>query len=193
VPLPLLQTIAFKPALPEKAAAAGRIGFGGVIKTLLRFDERWWGSVVDRERDKMVFIVSNEALTTWWEQYPERLPLLVGWVAGPRADKIKGFSNDEIIRLALVSLSHIFGVSEDDLRRRLVHATVANWLTDRWARGAYSYPTVETAAAVKELSRPVGQRLFFAGEALYQGQETATVEGALASGREAAEMLLRNV
>ena len=42
VPLPLLKEIALPRAAREKVAAAADIGFGNVIKILLRFDSRWW-------------------------------------------------------------------------------------------------------------------------------------------------------
>jgi hypothetical protein len=42
VPLPVLQEIMLPPAVHEKAAATAAIGFGNVIKLLLRFKARWW-------------------------------------------------------------------------------------------------------------------------------------------------------
>jgi monoamine oxidase len=43
VPLPLLQQITLHEAIREKSGAVGHIGFGNVIKTLLRFETRLVG------------------------------------------------------------------------------------------------------------------------------------------------------
>jgi len=47
VPLPLLEEIALPSMERERAAAAAYIGFGNVIKILMRFETRWW---LDDER-----------------------------------------------------------------------------------------------------------------------------------------------
>jgi monoamine oxidase len=119
------------------------------------------------------------------------LPLLTGWAAGPNAEKIKDLTDSEIIDLALTSLSNLFKVNRHTLKKKLIAAKVANWLTDTFALGAYSYATVESKKAAQELIKPVANRIFLAGEALYRGQETATVEGALANGKETAEYIMK--
>lgn len=184
--LPILQEIVFKPGLSEKRKAASQIGFGGVIKIQLLFDDDWWRTPWRHSQQKMAFLFSKEVITTWWGQYPESLPLLTGWVAGPKADQIKKLTTDEMIDRAITSLSNIFGMSPNNIKQKLRTANVANWLTDKFARGAYSYPTPESERALRELAKPVNNRIFFAGEAFYRGQETATVEGALTSGQQTA-------
>lgn len=188
--LPTLKNIHFEPALPGKMAAVSKIGSGGVIKTLLLFDDRWWANALEKDPSKMVFVVSDEAIDTWWGQYGEATPLLVGWSAGPAAEKIKDYPSEKIVDLALTSLVNIFSVKREMLEKKFVKARVINWLIDDFTLGAYSYSTPGTEAALAELERPVDNRLFFTGEAFYRGQETATVEGALASGQETAKRVL---
>lgn len=190
VSLPLIQNIHFTPPLAGKIMVATNMGFGGVIKILLLFKERWWADTLSKEPSKMVFIVSDQTIPSWWSQYPEPLPFLVGWVAGPKAERMKEYSSGEIIDQALTSLANIFGVNRDVLKENLGTAKVVNWVNDPLALGAYSYPTSETEKAAEELVKPVDNKIFFAGEALYRGQETATVEGALASGKETAKRIL---
>ena len=100
-----------------------------------------------------------------------------------------------MVALALTSLSHIFNVSESDLRHELVASKVLKWGADPFARGAYSYYTPETPAAIRTLLEPVAGRLFFAGEALYAGETSGvvggTVEAALASGLASAKAILK--
>jgi monoamine oxidase len=50
---------------------------------------------------------------------------------------------------------------------------------------------VATQEAKNILNQPVADTLFFAGEALYEGTEMATVEAALASGISTARKILK--
>jgi len=190
VPLPVLQHIQFMPALPRKMEAARQIGFGPVIKILLRFKSKWWTHARGRNLERMFFMFSNEAIPTWWTQYPEPYATLTGWVAGPRAHSLSKLSEAEILDRALLSLSNIFKVGLDELRGEMRVSRVIDWAADPFARGAYSYATPESEAAIEQLLEPVDGKLFFAGEGVYQGEATGTVEAALSSGKAAAEWIL---
>ncbi len=188
--LPTLSQINFSPSIPEKIAAASKIGFGAVIKILLKFKSKWWVNTLDSDLSKMIFMLTNEDVTAWWTQYPESHPVLTGWIPGPLALRLSKESPEKIINVALDSLSKTFKVSKDFLQNELIDSRVVNWPADPLAQGAYSYATPETKEAHAELIKPVNNRIFFAGEALYSGKETATVEGALASGKETAAKIL---
>jgi monoamine oxidase len=78
-------------------------------------------------------------------------------------------------------------VSAARLERLLLGAWSHDWNSDPYARGAYSYQVTGGAGATSALARPVGGRLFFAGEATDTEGATGTVHGATASGRRAAQ------
>ncbi|MBI2003418.1 MAG: FAD-dependent oxidoreductase [Parcubacteria group bacterium] len=191
IPLPVIKQIQFKPAIPEKLEAAEDIGFGQVIKFLIRFKEQWWVDALDKDMSKMVFMLCMGEIDAWWTQYPESYPVLTGWIAGPNADKLKNKTPEEILKLGIASLSDIFKAPEEEIRERVVSYKVVNWPTDPFIRGAYSYSMVGSEKAYKELRKPVNDKIFFAGEAVYKENETATVEGALASGLEVARKILK--
>jgi monoamine oxidase len=190
VALPVIKQIEFTPPLPEKLKAASQIGFGQVIKILLRFKDRFWLNSGGRDLSKLVFLFSDQPVGTWWTQYPENYPVLTGWIAGPKALKFKDKSDEEIIDLAIESLANIFKVNKNELRQDLLVQQVANWPNDRLTLGAYSYSIVGSENAYAELRKPVENKIYFAGEAVYLEKETATVEGALASGQEIAKKIL---
>jgi monoamine oxidase len=189
VPLPLLKEIVLPPAEREKAAAAADIGFGNVIKILLRFETRWW---VDKRTEfaDLTFLLSDKRIPVWWTQHQAEQPVLTGWFGGPKTEGMARFNEQELIGAGLGSLADIFGLDPSELRRTLVAARAINWAHDPFARGAYSYATPGTRAAQTVLSRSNGAAIFFAGEALYRGQDTGTVEAALASGLETARVVL---
>ncbi|HUO50042.1 MAG TPA: NAD(P)/FAD-dependent oxidoreductase [Candidatus Paceibacterota bacterium] len=191
VPLPLIETIQFDPPQEAKRGAAGLIGYGAVIKILLRFKSKWW-AVPEREKDfqNMFFMFSHEAIPTWWTQYPEPHFVLTGWLAGPLAERMSAQSDEDILAHALESLCNIFKISREELQGELLASKVNNWQKDPFARGGYSYATPESVAAIEELSTPVAGKIFFAGEALGVEGITSTVESALWSGTDAAHKIL---
>lgn len=184
VPVPCVSLIEYVPAIPRKLDALSKLGFGNVIKVLLRFDHKWWGSIREKQFEHLFFMFSKEVIPTWWTQYPDPYPVLTGWLAGPKAHGLRHKSETEIISLAIESLSNIFTVDVARLREMLVHARAFVWEADPFARGGYSYPTPESEVAVAELSTPELGKLYFAGEALTDNI-AATVEGALESAKDA--------
>jgi monoamine oxidase len=189
VPLPLLKEIVLPPAERERAAAAAHIGFGNVIKILLRFETRWW---VDKRMDltDLTFLLSDARIPVWWTQHPAEHPVLTGWFGGPKTEAMARLSEQELIEAGVGSLADIFGLVPKQLMERLVAARAINWAHDPLAGGAYSYATPETRAAQAVLSSIDGRAVYFSGEALYRGQETGTVEAALGCGLETARTLL---
>ncbi|HUC63881.1 MAG TPA: NAD(P)/FAD-dependent oxidoreductase [Stellaceae bacterium] len=190
VPLPLWSEIALPPAAREKVAAGADIGFGNVVKILLRFAATWWAHQGGRDLADLSFLLSNATVPTWWTQHPAGYPVLTGWYAGPKADRVASLTETELVDMGLTSLAEIFELPLDRVRGQLVAAQAINWGNDPFARGAYSYATPKTREALAVLAKPDDGTVIFSGEALYAGADMGTVEAALASGRETARMIL---
>ncbi len=190
VPLPLLSEIGLPPAARERAAAAADIGFGNVVKILLRFTTKWWADHGGRDLGDLSFLLSEATVPTWWTQHPAGYPVLTGWFAGPKADRVSPLTATELVDMGLASLAEIFDLAPDRIRRDLVASRAINWGNDPFARGAYSYATPKTREAQSVLRKPDGGAIFFSGEALYAGPDMGTVEAALANGRETAQTIL---
>ena len=78
------------------------------------------------------------------------------------------------------------------MREQFQAASLHNWQTDPFARGAYSYVLAGGTSARKALARPLLGTLFFAGEAAdADGELAGTVAGALQSGERVAREVLR--
>ena len=190
VPLPVIPTINFEPAIDGAITAASNIGFGNVIKIILRFEHSWWYRVDDKDMSRFSFVLAGEGFSTWWTQYPNTLPILTGYMGGPISKQYKNASDEELLEMALDALVSIFGVQKEVLQNLLVYSKVLNWVADPFTRGAYSYTSVRTKNAYKELAKPIENTIFFAGEALHPGTATATVESALGSGEDVASKIL---
>jgi monoamine oxidase len=185
IPVSLLKnkSIRFDPQLPVHDSAFGQLEMGGVIKFHVEFHSPVWEQKADafRKMPDMNFLFSDAFIPTWWTQRPSTVPLLTGWLAGPI---LKTIPTDRQILLqkAYDSLTYLLGTTTQKLKQEIKGTSIVNWLADPFSLGAYGYKTTNTSAALKVLSIPVDNTLFFAGEAIYDGTEMGTVEAALASG-----------
>lgn len=199
VPLGVLQSgdVSFVPRLAAKEQAAKKLAVGQVAKVVLRFRERFWESLSlpteDGKRGELkdfAFIHAPDELPpTWWTQLPVRVPLLVGWAGGTRAEKLLTDSDDALRDQSLKALVNIFGVSRQSLEDELEEFYTHDWALDPFALGAYSYIPVGGLEAQQDLAEPVDNTIYFAGEATSTTGHHGTVHGALQSGLRAAQAI----
>lgn len=185
--------ITFLPTLPAVHNAAKQLGFGQVVKLVLRFRKAFWKEKqVAGQNDlaRMGFLFSQEEIPTWWTHFPQDEPVLTGWLGGPRAKSLQQLPKTALVEKALLSLGHIFRLTVEELQEQLVSAGYYNWSEDPQFFGAYSFTAVGADEAIAFLKSPVEDTIFFAGEGLHQGPEVGTVEAALVNGKEAAKRLL---
>jgi monoamine oxidase len=192
VPLPTLRNISFIPDINDRLDLLSKIGYGSVIKLLIKFKSQWWKHATANDLSKLTFALSNDDFLAWWTQYPTETNVLIGWMAGPKAEENKDLSDTELLDRGLAALTHIFGMDESSLRTEIETWKVINWAKDPFALGAYSYNAMDAGDAIQRLGEPIDNKIFFAGEAFYYGKEIATVEGALGSGKNVAMKILNN-
>jgi len=180
LPLGVLQSgaVRFSPGL-EKQKALKRLASGPVIKAALRFPGAFWES---RAPGAAFFHAPRAPFPTFWTPLPARVPLLIAWAGGPKAEMISGMA--DVVGAILKSLKSVFGTCQSPDQ-----VLVQNWQSDPFARGAYSYVLVGGEGAREDLAAPLDGTLFFAGEATSAG-DSGTVAGALASGERAAREAL---
>lgn len=187
--------ICFDPALPAQITESiGNIGFGPVIKFFFRFKEPFWQHAIRDRHGELLkdpgFVFSRAAIPTWWTQHPSADPLLTGWLSGPSALALREENDDTLLELATESLCSIFSLQRSALQQQLEAAAVHNWMSDPFARGAYSFAFPDSERARKVLNRPLNDTIYFAGEGYYRGNAPGTVEAALTSGLKVAEIIL---
>lgn len=192
IPLGVLQhgDIRFVPAI-KNLAAVNDIGFGGIVKFLFEFKHAFWEDHAARKMKKAGFIFSDAFVPTWWTQLPDKMPLLTGWLGGPKTSSIS-HRQEDLFEEALKSLAYIFNYPEKNIRDEIRAWHIADWVTDPYSRGAYGYAMVKTPEARVRLSTPIADTIYFAGEALYEGTAMGTVEAALTSGETVAKQINGN-
>lgn len=118
--------------------------------------------------------------------FPFDLPLMVGFVGGDFAWEIEAAGEDAAVDFVTDRLVDIFGV---DLRKRVGRSLMTHWGGERRTRGAYASARPGRAGARAVLAEPVGERIWFAGEAL-AGSLMQTAGGARLSGEAVAREVL---
>ncbi|MBV9267245.1 MAG: FAD-dependent oxidoreductase, partial [Acidobacteriaceae bacterium] len=106
------------------------------------------------------------------------------------AEALIGLEREDVITRAIQQLSRVTNLAEAQLQCSLEAAYFHDWANDPFARGAYSYVPAGAIAARERLAQPVKETLYFAGEATETTGHSATVHGAILSGRRAARQIL---
>jgi monoamine oxidase len=110
--------------------------------------------------------------------FPFDLDLMVGFVGGDFAWEMEAAGRAAAVDFVTDRLVDMFG---SEARKAVTHGTMTNWGAERHVRGAYAAARPGKAHARDILGEPVGERIWFAGEALAGGLKQ-TAAGARLSG-----------
>lgn len=181
--------VRFTPELRSKRRALMHLAAGPAVKVVMSFARPFWAELHEsRYREAAFFLAPRATFTAFWTSLPVRSSVLVAWCAGPKADRLAGKRESEVIASVMDSLRSVFG--ERNYSSLLEYVSWHDWQGDPFSRGAYSYVMTRGAGARRLLGKPVDDTLFFAGEACDTEGEDATVGGALRSGARAAQQVL---
>lgn len=180
------EMLRFEPPVPGLELATGAVATGHAVRVGLRFDrpprELFAARAARLTADEFFLHTPRRPFNVFWTTLPPGSHGFIGWAGGPRAALLPS-DRQAMLHAALASLGQASGVESHVLLDRLCDFVWHDWLEDRFARGAYCYTVVghEPPTAPR-----AGGRVFFAGEA-FAGAEMGTVEGALRTGRQAAD------
>ena len=185
VPLGVLKDdfIGFRPQLPvRKRDAIAELEMGVLNKAYLLFDDVFW----DREVERLQYVSADGG--QWAETislYPYTgQPILAMLNSATFGTRLEQLSDREVVARAVAALLNMYGDVPPPREAR-----ITRWRSDPWAHGSYSYvPAGSSFAEHAALGEPVGDKLFFAGEATSEDYP-ATVHGAYLSGVRAARQI----
>src|SRR5205814_2358869 len=89
-------------------------------------------------------------------------PILSGFNSGQYASALEGLADREVVETAMKVLRAIYGKSIPDP----IEVVITRWGADPFTLGAYSsLPPRSSGKDYDALAAPIGDRVFFAGEA----------------------------
>lgn len=190
LPLGVLQagTVEFEPTPQEIWSNAARMAMGPVVRISLLFDAKFWQQALS------FLLTRDEVPSAWWTPMPNSAPLITGWAGGAKAAALTqriGAHADwrALLEESLGTLSRMYGIAAQELHSRLISWHTHDWQADPYSRGAYSYAPAGALNASANMTLPVADTLFFAGEHTDTTGHWGTVHGALGSGLRAAAQL----
>ncbi len=175
------EVITFDPPLPFKIDAASNLPLGHVEKAFLRLTrpEAWPVETMVRGR-------TDTARTGGYTLRPMGMPVVEGFFGGDLAASLETEGEGAFCAFAIEELVAALGSGFRDAAEPIVQSA---WRGDPFIRGAYSHARVGRSGARALLAAPVGERLFFAGEAV-SPHAFSTAHGAYETGVAAAEAVL---
>ncbi len=177
--------VRFDPLLPpKKQKAIDRLEMGVLNKVYLKFPAVFW----DEEEEAISYVGERAGEWCDWLNFVPYInkPVLMAFHGGAKGFAIEELSDAEIIAGAMKTLRVIYG----DAIPEPVGYVITRWGKDPFAFGSYSH--ISPFASGKDydtLAEPVGDVLYFAGEATNR-EYPSTVHGAYLSGVAAAQEML---
>jgi monoamine oxidase len=172
--------IAFTPALPPaKLEAAHGLPLGIDNKLFLALAGDW----PEIDRNWHVFGSVERTQTAAYQLKPLGQPLVEMFTGGELARDLERAGVAAMLAFALDELAGLFG---NRIRTHLTPLAVSAWASDPYARGSYSYARPGHAGDRAIWAEPLGDRIFFAGEAASL-HDFSTTHGAYLTGLDAAE------
>ena len=169
------EDIAFSPDLPTShQEAIFDLPMGLLTKVPVRIE----GTRLGLKPFDDLLIERHARHDLYFLAFPFDLDLMVGFVGGDFAWEMEAAGREAAVDFVTDRLADIFG---SDARRAVTHGTMTNWSAERHVRGGYAAARPGKAHAREVLSDPVGERIWFAGEALAGGLKQ-TAAGARLSG-----------
>lgn len=156
-------SIKFTPKLPDwKRQAIANLPMGLLAKIGLQFDGNRFGLTPN---DWLTYRVPDEmpAEACYFLTWPFDSNIMVGFVGGAFGWEISGAGQRAAINFALDELVKVLG---SNVRKHFVKGQLTGWAQNPMTFGAYTAARPGHHSARAALAKPVGDRVFFAGEAV---------------------------
>lgn len=183
VPTPAIASgvLRFRPALPGRVEAAACLPLGLADKLFLALD-----GAEEFPQDSRVYGATDTSATANYHVRPFGRPVIEAYFGGQFARELE---TGGLPAFADFAISQIVSALGSSMRARLHPLACSAWARDPFALGSYSHALPGHAAARAVLGGSVGDRLFFAGEAV-SPHFFSTAHGAWQTGEAAADGVL---
>ncbi|MCA4893910.1 MAG: FAD-dependent oxidoreductase [Cytophagales bacterium] len=202
VPLSILKNgdITFTPGLDAtKTSALAKFKMDAAMRIVLDFKTNFWG--LDSS-----YIWGGSTVPQYFNSGVGRSKFFRSMaltIYGQKAEQLSALSDYNKVLTILAELDAVYqGQATRFIRRDLDNPNdstnllylVKDWTKDEYIKGGFSYPLVGTTNADrKDLSLPLADKLYFAGEATDVDGDSGTVSGALNSAARVVEEIVKSI
>lgn len=176
------EAVRFRPALPEKVAAASGLPLGNAEKVLLAIDEPEMFPA-----EGHMFGATDRTATGSYDLRPFGDPCIEAFFGGTLSRDLQ--QRNALAEYAIEELVALLG---SGFRSKVRPLCCSAWAGDSFAHGSYSYALPGRSEERNALALPVGDRIFFAGEAT-SPCNFSTAHGAYETGLRAAGEVARTL
>jgi monoamine oxidase len=189
----------FVPPLPRrKTKVIQDMGMGNINKCIMYWDKTtkdvsWW----PRNQFELQLITEEDDDSMEWTFFlndqihagNENNHIMTAWIGGAQADQWENLTDEETISHIMVNMQRMFPppiyIPEP------TNYVITRWKSDPFTRGTYHYHRVgvDTYGGEDILSEPVGEKIFFAGEATTSGM---SAPDAYSSGERAIDQIIES-
>lgn len=190
VPLAVLPALHFHPQLGDHARALDGLAMGQVVKLVVCMNEPAWQGFAPPDLE---FLHMPDAdFPTLWLRRRGISRQVTAWAGGPHAQALAGLPAVPLLERMLDGMAKALAMPRGILEGAVDHVHFHDHATDPFALGAYSYTRVGGGACAEQLARPLGDTVYFAGEAT-DAEYEGSVAGALNSGERAARQIVEHM
>jgi monoamine oxidase len=178
--------IKFQPGLPARHAdAIGKLGLGCYEHVAVEFA----GNALGLQSDELVFEKAADARTAALLANVSGSRLCMVELAGKLGADLAEAGDAAMTAFAVDWLARLFGAG---VKRAVQRTHATRWAREPWVLGAFSAAAPGGQGARRTLTEPLGERLWFAGEAVHDSL-WGTVGGAWEAGERAADAAIKRL
>lgn len=192
VPISIIKggEIAFNPSLPnDKLSALNNIGMDAAMKVVIKFNRNFWGSDTFR-------IFGGQFLSFYETGGFGKSSIsrtLTATVFGKDAEELSQLSDAEIQSQILSELDTMFEGNATK-NNEVTGFLRKDWMADENIRGGFSYPLPGGSDDDRVIySAPLGNKVYFSGEAANINGNFGTVHGALESAEKSVQEIINSI
>ena len=156
-------SIKFTPELPHwKRQAISNLPMGLLAKVTLQFEGDQFGFVPNHW---LTYWVPNEmpAEACYFLSFPFGFNIMIGFIGGQFGWQLSAEGTEAAVDFALNEVVNMVGGKARD---HFIKGHLTGWAENPWTYGAYAAATPGHHSARADLAKPIGDRVFFAGEAV---------------------------
>ena len=198
VPLSVLKngSISFSPGLPATTTSAmSQFGMDACLRVVIDFKKNFWG-------ENAGFIWGGTTAPQAFNSGVGRSAFsrtLSFTINGVAAVSLSAMTRAQQLAAILAELDLIYAGQASlfvrkDLTTNNIIAAIKDWTKQEYIKGYSSYPLASTSSTDREsLSKPVSDKIYFAGEATDLSGDAGTINGALASAERATREVIESI